>query len=93
MTPEGRVKAKLRQLLKDIGAYQFWPVQTGYGSATIDVLFCHQGKFYGIETKRPEVKKVTPRQECVMRDIAAAGGGVWLENSEDLATTIRMLGL
>lgn len=89
---ESNVKSALKAYLKEIGAYQFWPVQMGYGSATIDVLICYKGKFYGVETKRPEVKKPTPRQACVMREIAEAGGGVCLENSVRLESVREMLG-
>jgi len=78
---ESNVKAAVKRYLKEIGAYYFMPVQSGFGAATLDFLVCHKGKFYGIETKREGVRKVTPRQECIMRDIAEAGGGVCLENS------------
>lgn len=71
MTPEGRVKAKLKKILG--GAYQFWPVQTGYGAATVDVLACIVGRFWGIECKAPG-KKPTPRQLTTMKQIRAAGG-------------------
>ena len=91
MTPEGRVKYKLRKYLDELGCYQYWPVPMGRGATTIDVLLCHRGLFYGIETKRPDVKKPTKAQECVMAAIAHAGGGVWLENSEGLETTREKL--
>ena len=32
--PEAKVKDAIKTYLKEIGAYQFWPVQTGYGAAT-----------------------------------------------------------
>ena len=86
-TPEGRVKAALKKYLKELGAYYFMPVQMGYGSSTIDFLICYRGKFYGIETKRPGVVEATKRQACVMHDIAVAGGGCWVENSERLERT------
>ena len=90
---ERDVKKKLRALLDEIGAYQYWPVPRGLGAATVDVLFCHQGRFYGVELKRPGVEKATARQSCVLRDIASAGGGVAVENSVGLETVRRMLGL
>jgi hypothetical protein len=71
MTPEGRVKAKLKKLLAE--DYQFWPVQTGYGVATVDCLACLDGKFIAIECKAPG-KKPTPRQRATMREIRKAGG-------------------
>lgn len=91
MTPEGRVKEKFKAYTKEIGAYVFWPVQMGYGAKTLDALVCHQGQFYGVEFKRPGVQKMTAFQQCVSREIAEAGGGVWLENSEGLETTRERL--
>ena len=88
---EAHVKKKLREWLKEIGAYQFWPVQTGRGAATIDCLICHKGQFYGVETKRPGVKAVTHRQDCIMREIAEAGGGVCMENDPLLPTVKAMI--
>lgn len=78
---EANVKAAVKKYLSAIGAYWFMPVQSGFGTVSIDFLVCHNGKFYGIETKRPGVTKVTPLQDCVMRDIVEAGGGVCMENS------------
>ena len=93
MTVERDVKRELRALLTEIGAYQYWPVPTGMGAATVDVLLCYKGQFYGVETKRPGVKKSTQRQACVMRDIAKAGGGFCVENSVGLETVRKMLDL
>lgn len=93
MTIERDVKRELRKLLDEIGAYQYWPVPRGFGAATVDVLFCYQGRFYAVETKRPDVNKSTDRQACVMRDVAAAGGGIAVENSVGLETVRKMLDL
>lgn len=93
MTIERDVKKKLRELLTELGAYQYWPVPRGLGAATVDVLFCYQGRFYGVELKRPGVGGATDRQSCVLRDIAAAGGGIAVENSVGLETVRRMLAL
>ena len=90
---ERDVKRKLRELLTELGAYQYWPVPRGLGAATVDVLFCYQGKFYAVETKRPGVNKATDRQACVLRDVVKAGGGCCVENSVGLETVRRMLGL
>lgn len=84
---EAQVKKNLKAYLKSIGAYQYWPVPFGMGSATLDVLVCHKGVFFGIECKRPGVEEVTARQKCCMREIARAGGGVFLENDPELKLT------
>lgn len=83
MTPEGRVKNKVKRLLKQHGCYFFMPVQMGYGASTLDLLVCHRGKFIGIETKAPGVNKMTKRQEIVAEEIRAAGGEVYLVNDTD----------
>lgn len=75
MTPEGKVKGRVKRLLKKYDCYQFWPVQTGYGSPTLDCIACCNGHFIGIETKAPG-KHPTPRQRLTMEDMAAAGAKV-----------------
>ena len=73
MTPEGRVKAKVKRLLADHGAYSFMPVQTGYGATTLDFLVCVYGFFVAIETKAGK-GKITERQHRTIDEIKAAGG-------------------
>lgn len=77
MTPEGKVKAKVKRLLQKYGCYQFWPVQTGYGSPTLDCIGCSNGFFFGIETKAPG-KRPTPRQRLTIDDMRAAEGAVFV---------------
>jgi hypothetical protein len=44
-TPEGRVKRRVSQILKRAEkCYYFMPVQTGYGSPTLDYLGCSRGR-------------------------------------------------
>lgn len=63
MTPEGKVKAKVRELLGTYGdeLYVYWPVPTGFGRTTVDAIGCYRGHFFAIETKA-EKKKPTLRQ-------------------------------
>lgn len=52
MTPEGKVKEKVKKVLKEQGIYYVMPATGGYGSSGApDILVCHKGKFYGIECK------------------------------------------
>jgi hypothetical protein len=76
-TPEGKVKTKVKALLKEYDAYQFWPVQTGYGAATLDCLGCHDSAFFSVETKAPG-KKLTPRQDDTRDRMLAALGKVFV---------------
>lgn len=76
-TPENKVKAKVKALLKEFSCYQFWPVQTGYGAATLDCIGCHKGRYFSIETKAPG-KKLTPRQVLTIEEMRAAGGVIFV---------------
>lgn len=88
---EANIKKQLKKYLESIGAYYFMPVQMGYGSTTVDFLVCHKGRFYGIETKREEVSKVTLAQNEVMNRIEKAGGKTCLENSPECKAVKEML--
>lgn len=61
MTPEGKVKKRVKEILKAAGAYQHWPVQNGMGSPTLDCNGTYKGFGFSIETKAPG-EKPTPRQ-------------------------------
>ena len=92
MTPEGRVKKMVIKALDSLGdgCYRFMPVQSGYGSQTLDYLACIRGRFVAIETKAPG-KKLTPMQEITKRNIINAGGivlVVWDEGSMAIAARI-----
>ena len=92
MTPEGRVKAKVKKALEVLGpnCWRFMPVQNGYGSVALDFLCSINGRFVAIETKAPG-KKLTPLQEGTKSQIEAAGGivlVVWDEPSLDIAMKI-----
>lgn len=73
-TPEGKVKDLCVALLKESGAYYFFPVTSGYGhSGAPDIFACYLGRFIGIECKAG-ANKPTALQEAEMRKIEAAGG-------------------
>lgn len=85
MTPEGRIKNAVRKTLKKFPAvYAFWPVQTGYGGKTLDVLLCVNGNFVGIETKAPG-KKPTPLQWVTIGEMQNAGGVTYVIDSIEKA--------
>jgi len=76
-TPEGKVKDKVKALLKKHGAYQFWPVQMGYGAPCLDCIGWHQGRGFAVETKAPG-KKPTKRQLATAKEMLAAGAPVFI---------------
>ena len=77
MTPEGRVKATVKEVLKAHGAYWHCPVQNGFGAPSLDFIICFKGKYAGIETKKPGGKP-TLRQEITISEIRKAGGKVFV---------------
>lgn len=78
-TPEGKVKDKVKKLLKQYGVYWHCPVMNGLGAPSLDFICCVRGRFFGIETKAGD-KQATPRQESTMADIRKAGGYCFLVN-------------
>ena len=51
-TPEGRVKDAVTKILRDRGAYYFFPVSGGFGRSGVpDIIACYKGHFLGIECK------------------------------------------
>ena len=64
MTPEGKVKERIKKVL-DLYAgriYYNMPVPYGYGAPMLDFVGCFYGKFFAIEAKA-EGKVPTTRQE------------------------------
>lgn len=84
MTPEARIKIRIKKLLDSFGEriYYFMPVPSGYGAATIDYLLCIDGLFVGIEAKRPGGKP-TLRQDGVLEDIRRANGSTFVVSDDE----------
>jgi hypothetical protein len=77
VTPEGKVKAKVKALFKRFGAYYHMPVQNGMGEPTLDFVACYRGYFISVETKAPG-KKPTKRQEVTIAQMRAGGAFVFV---------------
>jgi hypothetical protein len=84
--PEYRIKRLVRARLKELGVYQFWPVQSAWGTTTLDILVCYRGSFVGLEIKRPGGEP-TARQVLTMQAIEDAGGQVYVIDSIEKAKT------
>lgn len=82
MTPEGKVKDKVKALLKKHNVYWHMPVQNGMGSPSLDFICCANGLYLAIETKAPGGKP-TPRQVTTMHSIKEAGGTVMVIDGSD----------
>jgi len=86
MTPEAKVKDKVKKILKSLGAYYTMPIGTGYGNAGVpDFVVCHKGKFVGIECKAGN-GKTTALQDKNLRDIEMAGGVAMVVNESNVIT-------
>jgi hypothetical protein len=84
MTPERRVKTKVRKVLDKLGAYYVMPVTGGYGnSGAPDFLVCLHGRFIGIECKAGK-NTTTPLQEKNLRQLSEAGGIALVVNDENV---------
>lgn len=99
MTPEGRLKKKVKALLNERGAFSYMPVQNGMGVVGIpDFVCCYKGLLIGIETKAPlknptsaeqRWKKATPNQQNRIQEIRDAGG--LAEVVDDISQVEEML--
>ena len=81
------VKNAVRKRLKEIGAYQHWPVQMGLGERCLDCHGCYKSRYFAIETKAPG-KKPTAIQRITADKIRAAGGLVFIIDSTEAANEL-----
>jgi hypothetical protein len=90
-TPEVKVKKKVKDVLKDFGAYYVMPVTSGYGnSGAPDFLVCHEGRFIGIECKAGK-GKVTALQQKNLDLISASGGQALVVNEENVGSLTQLI--
>lgn len=93
MTPEGKVKKKVQQILKDRGAYYFSPVTGGFGRSGVpDIVVCFHGRFVGIECKAGN-NKPTALQLKNLDDIEKAGGVALVINEANVDSLVGILKL
>lgn len=90
-TPEGKVKARVKVILKELGAYYTMPVTGGFGtSGAPDFLVCLKGNFVGIECKAGKGKP-TALQEKNLHDITQAGGTALVINETNVNNLRELL--
>jgi len=91
LTPEQKVKNKVTRVLKEHGAYYFFPATYGMGRSGIpDVVCCLHGYFIGIECKAGK-NKPTPLQEKELAAIMKAGGLSCVINEDNITELETML--
>lgn len=83
-TPEAKVKAKIKAILKRHGCYYTMPVMTGMATnGTPDFCCCVNGRFLAIEAKAGK-GKMTELQKVRFAEVRAAGGMAVMVNEDRL---------
>lgn len=88
MTPEGKIKKKVKDLLNKYGCYWFMPVASLYSRKGMPDFVCcykdcvYNGRFIGIETKA-KGKVPTELQKLERDKIEGAGGRYFLISDEE----------
>lgn len=84
MTPEGKVKDKVKRLFKAMDVYYAMPATGGYGASGVpDFLVCLKGRFIGVECKAGKGKP-TALQLKNLAEIEASGGISVIVNEDNL---------
>tara|TARA_R100000773_G_C4123557_1_gene57847 strand:- start:41 stop:373 length:333 start_codon:yes stop_codon:yes gene_type:complete len=74
-TPEGRVKNRLKYMLKNNNVWFYMPQAGVFGKAGIpDFVLIVEGRFVGVECKAGRSKRPTALQRIAMEEIENAGG-------------------
>ena len=94
-TPESKVKKRVIDTLKKLGAYYFSPVTSGYGHSGVpDIIGCYKGRFFGIECKAG-CNLATALQLAEITKIHKAGGAALIvyeiSTEEVVETMLNML--
>jgi len=94
LTPERKVKQQVVALLKEAGAYYFFPSANGLGRSGIpDIIVCYRGRFVGIECKAGK-GQTTALQERELKRIREAGGValvIWEDNINMVSSLLNLL--
>ena len=84
VTPEGKVKKKVRAVLDQMEVYHFPPFSGGYGRSGVpDIVACIDSVFVGIECKAGK-GKLTEIQKHNLQQIEQCGGIALVINEENV---------
>ncbi len=94
MTPEGKIKRKLDNTLKQLGVWYYSPQSGPFGRSGIpDRVAIHKGRFIGIECKADAKKKPTALQIKCMKEINNAGGKCFVVyDDETIQQVVNFIG-
>lgn len=83
-TPESKVKAKIKAILKRHDIYYVMPIGSGYGNSGVpDFICCVKGRFVGIEAKAGK-GRTTLLQDKNLSLIVEARGEAMVINEDNL---------
>src|SRR5882672_1399890 len=87
MTPEGRVKKKVRRYLDTVGPnlWYFMPVPMLYQVRTLDYIGCYRGNFFAIETKAPGESPTNYQLLTIDKMLSAGAHVVVIDGDEAIA--------
>jgi len=90
-TPEKKVKNKVVALLKQHGAYYFFPATYGMGRAGVpDIIVCYRGLFVAVECKAGK-GRTTALQERELAAIRKANGVAVVINETNIDLVEKIL--
>ena len=91
MTPESRVKARVKKILDTYNTYYFMPIGGPYSRPGIpDIVGCYNGVYFAIECKAGK-GKTTALQDRELSLISKAGGIAIVVNENNLDDVVAML--
>jgi len=74
LTPEKKVKEKVKHILKELSCYYCMPSTGGYGSSGVpDIIASYRGKFIGIECKANGNKPTALQQKNLTNILNSLG--------------------
>lgn len=91
LTPEAKVKVRLKKILDEMGIWHFSPYQAGMGRAGIpDIIACYNGLFVAFECKAGK-NKPTALQQREIDGIRTARGLAFVVNEDNLQDIKELL--
>jgi len=91
MTPEAKVKAKVKKILDSYSTYYFMPIGGPYASRGVpDIVGSYKGKFFAIECKAGK-GKLSMLQERALRLINESGARAIMVNEDNLDDVVTLL--
>jgi Holliday junction resolvase len=92
-TPEGKVKARVVNVLKMHNVYYFFPATYGMGRSGVpDIICCVDGNFLAIECKAGK-GKTTALQDVEIESIRRAGGTALVVNEFNVGAVSEFIRL